>query len=407
VVSVLSNGMTVIVQPETISDTVSVFGHIETNPYLQEPPGKEGVASLTDRLFSFGTTSLDRAAFQKAVDDIGASVSAGSDFSLQVLTGELDRGLELLADNQLHPALPEEAFRILQRQTAAAVAGQLESPDYRAGRALDTALLPAGDPALREATPDTIRGLSIADVRNYYREAFRPDLTTVVVVGDVRPEVALRAIEERFASWQATGPKPQVLLPPVPLNGPASVEVPDSSRVQDDVSLAQTVTVTLSDSDRYALELGNHVLGGAFYATRLYRDLRETAGLVYHVSSNFDFGRTRSDYSVEYACDPDQVSRARDIVMRDLKAMQTAPVTPDELKQAKALLLREIPLGEASVRSVAGELLYLSSHGLPLDESVRAGRAYLSLTASDVQAAFARQLHLSDMVEVVQGPSPK
>jgi zinc protease len=407
VVSLLSNGITVIVQPEKISDTVSVFGHIQTNPYLQVPPGKEGLASLTDELFSYGTTSLDRGAFQKAVDDIGASVSAGSDFSLRVLSGELEQGLDLLADNELHPAFPEQAFRIVQRQSAAAVAGQLDSPDYHAGRALDKALLPAGDPGLREATPETIRGLTIEDVRGYYESAFRPDLTTVVVVGNVTPELALQAVKRHFASWEAKGPKPQVLLPPVPLNGPATVQVPDSSRVQDEVTLAQNIEVTLGDPDRYALELGNHVLGGAFYATRLYRDLREKEGIVYHVSSSFDFGRTRSDYSVEYACDPAQVSRARDIVLRDLKAMQIQPVSADELRQAKALLLREIPLGEASVRAVAGQLLYLSSHGLPLDEPIRAGKAYLSLTAADVQAAFARRLHLSDMVQVVQGPTPK
>jgi zinc protease len=406
-VTVLANGLTLIVQPETISDTVSVFGHIKTNPYLQEPAGTEGIASLTDGLFSFGTTSLDRTAFQKAVDDIGASVSAGSDFSLRVLAGQFERGVELLAENQLRPAFPPEAFRTLQRQRAAAVAGQLQSPDYQAGRALDKSLLPAGDPALRKATPETIQALTLEDVRSYYRSVFRPDLATVVVAGNISPELARRTIEKYFSSWRARGPKPQVLLPPVPANGPANLSVPDPSRVQDAVTLAETIAVTLDNPDRYALELGNHVLGGAFYATRLYRDLRETEGLVYHVSSTFDFGRSRSTYSVDYACDPEAVSRARGITVRDLEAMQSDPVSPQELRQAKALLLREIPLSQASVNSVAGQLLYLASHDLPLDEPIRAANAYLSLTAADVQKAFSRWVRISDLVQVVQGPSPR
>jgi zinc protease len=404
VVTTLANGMTLIVQQETISDTVSLYGRIETNPYLQAPPGLEGVASLTDELLSYGTASLDRRAFQKAADDIGASISAGSEFSLHVLADQFERGVELLADNELRPAFPQQAFRILQRQRASAVAGELQSPDYRAERALEEALLPNGDPALRQATPDTIGALTLEEVRSYYQRVFRPDRTTVVVVGDISPERASRTIERYFSSWQAQGSRPDVLLPPVPASGPSSFSVPDPSRVQDAVTLAETVAPTLDDPDRYALELGNHVLGGAFYATRLYRDLREKEGLVYHVSSSFDFGRTRSTYSVSYACDPAAVSRARSIVLRDLEAMQSQPVSPQELQQAKALLLREIPLSQANVNGIARQLLYLASHDLPLDEPIRAAETYLSLTAADVQRAFSKWLRVPDLVQIVQGP---
>jgi zinc protease len=403
----LENGLTLIVQQETISDTVSLYGRIETNPYLQAPQGLDGVAGLTEALFSFGTTSLNRKAFQKALDDIGASISAGSQFSLHVLADHFERGVQLLADNQLRPAFPQEAFQIVRRQRASAQAGELESPDYKAGRSLDKALLPAGDPVLRQATPDTIQSVSLEDVRSYYERVFRPDLATMVVVGNVSPRRAREAIEKYFSSWQAQGPEPAVLLPPVPANGPSTLTVPDPSRVQDAVTLAETVSVTLEDSDRYALELGNHVLGGAFYATRLYRDLREREGLVYHVSSAFDFGRTRSTYSVDFACDPRNVSRVRSIVTRDLETMQSQPVDSRELDQAKALLLREIPLSQSSVDGIAGRLLYLATHALPLDEPSRAAKAYLSLTAADVRKVFSEVLRVSDLVQVVQGPDPQ
>jgi zinc protease len=406
-VSVLPNGLTLIVQPEAISDTISVFGRVETNPDLQVPAGQEGLGSLTEQLFAFGTTSLDRQAFDKAVDDIGASLSAGTDFSLEVLAGQFDRGMELLADNQLHPAFPQQAFTILQRQLAGAVAGELQSPDYKAGRALDTALLPPKDPALRQATPATIQSLTLQDVRAYYGGVLRPDMTTIVVIGRVTPEQARRTVAQHFGSWQASGPKPDVLLPPVPPNGPATVQVPDPSRVQDSVTLAETLGLTLSSPDRYALELGNHVLGGAFYATRLYRDLREETGLVYYVSSSFDIGRTRSTYSVGFGCDPGNVARARAIVLRDLAQMQSAPVSPEELRQAKAQLLRDLPLSEASTRSIGGQLLSLTTRKLPLDEPQRAARAYLALTAEQVQQAFARWLRPDALVQVTQGPPPQ
>ncbi len=193
----------------------------------------------------------------------------------------------------------------------------------------------------------------------------------------------------------------------MPPNGAARLAVPDATRVQDDVRLAETVGVTRSSPDYYALDLGNHVLAGAFYATRLYRDLREQRGLVYHVGSSLHMRKTRGMIELEYACDPENVARARSIITRDLNEMRTTPVQPAELLQARRLLLSGIPLAESSEDEIASGLLARSAEDLPLDEPVRAGARYLRLGAADVEAAFGRWLRPDDLAEVVLGPSPR
>ena len=407
VVAMLSNGITLIVQPESVSDTVSVYGHIKNQPDLETPQGKEGVDQVLSQLFSYGTSTLDRLAFQQALDEIGASESADTDFSLQVLSHYFDRGVQLLADNELNPALPEKAFTITRQQVAATVAGRLQSPDYLTERALKTALFPENDPTLRQATPASISSLTLQDVKEYHRKVFRPDLTTIVVVGRVTPEEAKSVMEKHFGSWKATGPKPETQLPPVPANKPSTTAVPDNSRIQDKVTLALTLALTRSNPQYYALELGNHVLGGAFYATRLYRDLREETGLVYYVDSSFVVGLTRSLYTVSYGCDPQNVPKARVIVERNLKEVRTSLIPSDQLQQAKALLLREIPLSESSVESIAAGLVYRAVHDLPLDEPIRAARRYLMLTPEEVKTAFEKWLRPGDLVQVTEGPTAK
>jgi len=407
VVTNLPNGIKLVVQPETISDSVSVYGRVKSNSKLEMAEGKDGVDRALDQLFSYGTKSLDRLAFQKALDDIGANESAGADFSLQVLTDQFERGVQLLADNELSPALPENDFKIIQPQLAASVAGELQSPDYLAGRALRTALFPGSDPAQRETTPVTVRSLTIQDVQEYYQHVFRPDMTTIVVIGNVTTENAVAVVSKYFGDWKADGPKPNTLFPPAPMNVPSKTHVPDSSRVQDKVTLAETLTLTRTNADYYALQLGNHVLGGGFYATRLYRDLREKSGLVYFVDSSFNVGLTRGVYQVEYACDPPNVARARAVILGDLKDIQAKKVTSQELHQAKLMLLRDIPLAESSVNYIAQGWLARSVLGLPLDEPTRAAHIYVKLTARDVKAAYARWLRPDDLVEVVQGPAPR
>jgi zinc protease len=406
-VSVLANGITLIVQPETISNTVTLVGRIDSNPLLLVPDGKEGLATLTNSLFDYGTTSLDRVAFQTALDDIAADVSAGTDFSLSCLTDSFERALQLLADNELHPSFPESAFRVQRGEEAASVAGQMQSPSYKLSRALFGALLPPKDPELRQTTPATVQAITPADVRSYYATAFRPDMTTIVIVGNISADRARAAVQASFGSWKATGPKPPVLLPPVPDNKAAMFTVPDPSRTQDQVSLTETVGLTTASPDRYALELGNRVLGGGFFTSWLYRDLREQTGLVYTVGSGFDIGRTRSLYSIEFGADPANVSKAIALIRQDLARIQSQPVSAGELDLAKALLLRETAVSEGSVDAIAGGLLDRAVVGLPLDEPTRAATIYLGLTAGQVRDAFAKWVRPADFVQATLGPAPR
>ncbi len=401
----LANGLRLIILPTATNGTVGVYGRVKNNPFLETPRGKEGVDSVLDGLFSYGTTSLDRLAFQRALDDIAADETAGASFSLNVLKEHFAQGVHLLADNLLRPALPPEAFKVVRTETAAALAGKLESPGWLAGRALDKGLYPRDDPALRHATPETVAALTLDDVRNYHRTVFRPDLTTIVVIGAVAPAQAKEVIEKEFGAWRAEGPRPATDLPPVPLNGPSAVSVPDKSRVQDEVTLAETIGLTRENPDYYPLQVGLHVLSGGFYATRLYRDLRERAGLVYTVEAFLHAGKTRSLFGVFYGCDPNNVTKARDLVERNLYRMQREPVSAHELRQAKTLLLRQMLLDRTSAGSIAAEFLDLVLHDLPLDEPAQAAERYRTTTAAQVRKAFARWIRPSAFVQVTRGPS--
>ena len=406
-VSTLANGLTLIVQPENVSDTVAVYGHIRNRAQTETPPGKDGVDLLLNPLLSFGTGHLDRLAFEKGLDGIGAIERAGTDFSIQVLSDDFDRGVELLADNELDPALPEQAMALVKPQIVRAVAARNQSPGYMTQRALRQALFPAGDPSLRDATEESVGALTLDDVRAYYREVFRPDLTTIVVIGNITPEKARAEIEKYFGAWTATGPKPQTDLPPAPPNHAASLAVPDASRVQDNVVLTYNLGFKRSDSDYYALALGNAVLGGSFYSTKLSNDLRKNTGLVYSVGADLEIGRSRGVYFVDYACDPENVTKAARIVAQEIKTMQTTPVTADELLNVKALLLRQIPLSEASISGIAAGFLNSRELNLPLDEPTVAAKRYIELGPADIEAAFAKWMRPDDLVRITQGPPPQ
>jgi zinc protease len=224
-------------------------------------------------------------------------------------------------------------------------------------------------------------------------------MTTIVIIGQVTPDQAKAVMEKYFGGWKAEGSKPETDLPSVPPNKSSSSVIPDTSRVQDQVILGETLGLKRSDPDYYKLQIGRHILSGAFYASRLY--------LVYTVEALLEAHKNRSFFGVVYACDPNNVSKARSIVERDLMDMKTKPVTQKELLQAKTLLIRQIPLSEASVESMATGLLDNALTDLPLDESLLAAKRYREMTASEVRAAFARWLRPDDLVQITIGPNPE
>ncbi|GBR10175.1 M16 family metallopeptidase [Acetobacter oeni] len=405
-VQTLPNGLTLIVHPSNVSQTIQVAGEIRNNPDLQVPKGKEGLAGVTEDLFSYGTTKHDRLAFHKALDDVPAWESAGTGFSLSIPAAKFDDGMALLAENELHPAFPEQAFQVVKMQAAQAQAGELQSPGYLFGRAIKTAISPKDDPTLRQATPQTIAALSLADVHAYFSTVWRPDMTTIVITGDITPEKARATVEKTFGDWKASGPKPDVDLPARPDSRTSRAHVPDKSNVQDTVALAESLSLTAANPDRYVLMVGDEILGGGF-SSRLYRDLRVKTGYVYSVSSGFTVGRTRGGYSVSYGADPGKVSLAREAALRDIRAIQNVPVTDDELTIAKSGLLRGLPLERASLDSIAGTYLRLIRLGLPLNTPDIAAQAFYKATAADVQAAFRKWVRPDDLAEIVKGPVPE
>jgi zinc protease len=402
--STLPNGIKLVVQPEHVSHTVIVRGQIGMNPGIQDPPGKDGIDGIISDLLPYGTQTYDRLAYQAELDKIAADVSAGPTFSLDVLTANFDRGMQLLADDELHPAFGAKAFSIVKNQTVGELAGTVKSPDFLARRALVQALYPPSDPARRVATPETAASISLDDVKGAYAATYRPDLTTIVVIGDITPNAARAAVEKYFGAWRAAGPKPDLYPPKVPPNTAHTATIPATGRIQSEVGLSETLPLSYNDPDYPVLRLANTVLSSGFNSL-LFQDLREQRGYVYSVSSNLSPGRNRSTFAVQYGADPRNIGRAEQLVIDDLTKLAHTPLDNDRLTRAKALNLGELPISLESYDGIGNQFLTLSAREQPLDQFTREAAAMLASTPVTVQAAIAKWIRPHDFVRIITGPA--
>jgi zinc protease len=403
----LANGLRVIVQPESITHTVVVAGEIQNDPFVQEPPDKRGINDILTGLFPYGTTTYDRLAYQTELDKISASVNAGTSFGVQVLSKDFDRGVQLLADDELHPALDAQSFATVLQQSVGAVQGEVTSPDFLASVALNDALYPAGDPYRNFPSVKSVSSVTLADVKAWYAAAYRPDLTTIVVIGDTTPDAAKAVVEKYFGAWAASGPKPETEPSIITTNTASSVVVPAQGRVQSSVLLTQLNGIRRDDPDYDALKIANAALSGGFYSSILAHDLREVHGYAYEVGSSIAPSKTRSSFSVNYACDPKNIGPAQAAAIADLTRLQTTPLAENDLLRSKALLLGSVPIAQASYDGVASIFLSYSEQGLPLDQYEIDAQRYLDATPAQVQTAFAKWIRPNDFVRIITGPGPQ
>jgi zinc protease len=403
----LSNGITLIVRSTQISDSVLAYGSVNTNAGLQEPPGKEGVSSVLGAMFAYGTQSRDRRAFQRAQDDIDTQIGGGARFGMQTTSGSFARGVALLAEAELHPRFDAQTFEAARRRVLGQLEESLNGSNTYAQLQLAKKLYPPDDPSLRTPTPETVSGLTLDDVKAYYAKTFRPDLTTIVVVGNVSGPTAQAAMEAGFSSWKSEGAPPSLEQPAVPLNRPGDVHVTIKSLNQDTVSLTQLVGLDRSSPAYAAMQLGNTIFGGGALGaeqSRLFRDIRQNAGLVYSIDSRFSAEKTRAEFSIEFASSPGNVERISRLVDAELTRMQTEPVGDFELSLAKAAVVRRTAVDLSSLESIGGSLLAYAQEGYPLDQERLDAQAIIATSADAVKEAFAKYIRPADFVQVVIGP---
>lgn len=402
----LPNGLRLIVQPMPDRHSISLYGDINQNEDLQAPKGEEGVADILDSLFDWGPKGMTRLGFESAQDKLGVEMSVGSNFSLKALPQNFARGLKLLAQTELDPALPQRAFQIEQTIQARSVQGMLQSPKFKFQQAIAKALLPSGDPALRHASEHSVMALTPAKLKTYYARTYRPDETTIVVMGDITTARAKTLVEKYFGQWRARGPKPNLDYPAVPLSKAHDVLVPDPVRSQNRVVMAETLGLDFTNPDHFALDLSNDLLGGGFYASPLYRVLREQNGLVYTLGSNYSFTRHRGRYTLSFGAYPRNVGKARQLAVRVLDNAIAKPMSQAQLHLAKSIGLRQIELAGQSVGGIANGWINRSEEGLPLDWNYVMARHFERLTAPEIQRVLKKYLDPGRLSVIQLGQKP-
>ena len=248
--------------------------------------------------------------------------------------------------------------------------------------------------------------ISPADVRRWYAFAFRPDLTTISIVGDVNPGRARSIVERYFGNWKAFGKRPSFnrAIPPKRAPRRQTITVKSPSLTQSQVTLKEVLPMRLGDPDYVALLLANTILSGEGTGSLLFKELRVRNGYVYSVDSKVDIEEDGATFSISYASDPKDVDRAQAAAVAILRRLQSVPLDDVELERAKALLAARRVLPLDSYDGIAQDVLTRTDAGETPAQTDAFWHRVLALTPVQLQAALRRKLHPDAFVRVILEP---
>ena len=385
----------------------------------RDPADKAGLASVTAGMASRGVlaapgeTALDENGLSEAWADLGASFGASAtgdrmSFSLRSLTYPdlLGKAMALAARQLGQPAFPQTIWLRERERLLASLREARTRPATIAGRAFAAAVYGA-HPYGYEMTEQTLARIAVADMQALYARAIQPCRAKVSIVGAVTRAQAQQLLGVLFSRLPA-GAAGCTVLPPVPEVAP--LEKSADLRIAADSAQAHVLMgqpgVKRDDPDFFALTVGNYILGGGGFVSRLTSEVREKRGLSYSVYSYFSPSLHAGAFTVGLQTRPDQAAQALAVSREVVGRFVTEGPTQPELDAAKSNLVGGFALLIDSNRKLLGNVANIAWNGLPLDYLDRWTAMVERVTVADVRAAFARVLQPARMVTVIVGGGP-
>ncbi len=376
-----------------------------------DPAGQPGLAALVGDLLDEGAGDRSALEVHETLSRLGARLDTdvGADattLTLTVLSRNLDRALELLAELVCRPRFDAEEFERVRERRLHRLVQLRDLPPAVADRVFLELLYP-GHPYghLAVGTEASLRRFTVDDVRAFHRRAYAASRATLIVAGDGEQD-QLAAAAARAFDGAALGAAADVVdaaaIPPPDPPGTRIALVDRPGAAQSELRIGRVATSRHSP-DYHALLVLNMVVGGQF-VSRVNLNLREEKGYTYGVRSSFDFRRGPGPFVLQMSVQTDVTRAAIEESLREIDAVRAdRPVEPRELDIARAALIRGYPRSFETAPQIARACAQLALYELADDYFTQFVPRVQAVAAEDVTRAAHRYLSGDGLVTLVVG----
>jgi len=403
----LGNGLVVLVMP-THRVPIVDFRLVTRAGSVNDPPGKEGLASLTAALLTQGAGKRGARQLAEDIAFVGAQLEADAAaeqliVTCDVLTKDFATGLELFHDVIVAPTFPAAEFARKKAERLGDLASEKDDPSTVANNELGPFLLqhsPLAHPV--DGWEKSVTAIVRGDVVAFHRKYVTPGNSMLAVVGDVDPDQVIAALERAFGDWKgAAAAAASYDTPPVKGREVLIVNKPEVTQTQ--IRLA-TIGVPRNSPDYFPIVVANTILGGGF-TSRLVNEVRVVQGLTYGIGSQWSMFRNAGTYEITTFTRNETLRKCVDASLGVVRKLVEQGPSDEELAKAKRYLTGQFPLGLQASDALAAQLLNIQFYGLdPRYLETYAGNVN-AVTMADVRRVLKERFALDDLrILVVSDP---
>ena len=394
----LKNGLKVLIVENHKLPRVSYTLTMDNTPYAEG--NKKGVSSILSAMIGNGTTTTSKDAFNEEIDFLGANINFWSEgASANGLSRYSTRLLELMADGALNPIFVQEEF---DKEIAKAIEGLKadEKSVTSIANRVERALTYGKNHYNGEfTTEETLKNITLDDVKLNYNTYFVPGNAYLVIVGDVDYKETKKQVEKLFGKWKKATAPALTYSEPVDVQYSQINFIDAPNAVQSEIAVVNLSKLKMTDKDYFAAILANQILGGGGEG-RLFLNLREDHGWTYGSYSSIGSGKYinkfRSGAAVRNAVTDSAVVE----IFNELKRIRTDLVSDEELRNAKAKYVGNFVMQIEKPATVARYALNKETQNLPDDFYENYIKNINAVTAEDIRNA-AQKYFLADNSRVV------
>lgn len=371
---------------------------------------QSGIANVTAQALRAGSTSRSAASFGADVDRLGGSLNVivGRDYvtvSGAFLARDLDAGLELVADAVMHPVFPADEVDRIRTRAANGLLQVQQSPDATADEQLWSQAFgdhPYGRPPL--GTIESLPRLSVDQIRDFYREHYRPDHAVLAIAGDVTEGQALASAREWLGAWSGrAAPRPPAMPAPAP-RGPGILVIDRPDLARAEIRLGSPAAPR-DAPDYLALALANHCLGGAS-GSWLARKTT-VRGVAEDAHTSLTPLQGTGLFTLAASAAPESAGAAVVRLRESLARFLDTAIPEDEIERAHRYFQEVLPLQLETLAARTSQWLAADFYGLPADFFDRYAARIDAVSAAEAAAAARHWLDPARLSVVIVGPAAR
>ncbi|MBD2727721.1 insulinase family protein [Nostoc sp. FACHB-892] len=404
----LNNGLRVLLLRDRSLPTINLSGQIDAGTEF-DGNQKAGLANLTATNLMNGTQTKNALTLAKTLEDRGADLSfsasrEGVSVSGEGLSANLPILIQTLADVLENATFPAEQLELSRQRALISLKVQLDDPRGLGRQVFQQAIYPENHPFHSFPTAESLKSITRDDLLGFYQTHYRPDSTTIAIVGDFEPVKVKALLNQAFGKWSATDKPPVLKIPSVPL--PETLTrlnkvIPGKSEA---VTYIGYNGISRKDPRFYAALVMNQILGGDTLSSRLGTEVRDRQGLTYGIYSGFAAGINPGPFLIQMQTAPGDAQKAIASTLALLKQLREQGVTEAEFNTAKRSITNSYPVDLANPSNVSSIILDNAVLGLSRSEIRDFPQRIETVTMAQMQQAIQDLIKPENLIIVTAGP---